>query len=138
MKKKEKSEKAGLEWNTQKMKIMSFVTITSWLIDGVKVETVTGIIFLGSKVIADSDCSHEIKRHLLLGRKAVTNLHCIKKQRCHFADKGLYSQSYGFTSSRVWIWELDHKEGWVPKNAPDVEEDPWESFGQQGDQISQS
>ena len=81
MKKKEKSEKAGLECNTQKMKIVSFVTITSWLIDGGKVETVTGIIFLGSKIIADSDCSHEIKRHLFLRREAMTNLESILKSR---------------------------------------------------------
>ena len=78
---KRKVKKAGLECNTQKMKIMSFGTITSWPIDGGKVETVTGIIFLGSKIIADSDCSHEIKRHLLLRREAMTNLGSILKSR---------------------------------------------------------
>ena len=79
-------------------------------------EKVTEFIFLGSKITVDSDCSHEIKRHLLLGRKAMTNLDRIKKQRYHFANKGPYSQSYGFSSSHVWVWVLDHKEGWVPKN----------------------
>ena len=79
-------------------------------------------IILGSKITADSDCSHEIKRHLLLGRKVITNLgyhqsrQSIKKQRHSFANKGPSSQSYGFSSSRVWMWELDHKESWMPKN----------------------
>ena len=66
-------------------------------------ETVTDFIFLGSKITADGDCSHEIKRHLLLGRKVMTNLQHIKKQRHYFADKGLSSQSYGFSSSHVWM-----------------------------------
>ena len=79
-------------------------------------ETVTDFIFLGSKITADGDCSHEIKRHLLLGRKVMTNLQHIKKQRHYFADKGLSSQSYGFSSSHVWMWELDYKESWVAKN----------------------
>ena len=90
--------------------------ITSWQIDGEKVETVTDFIFLGSKITVDGDCSHEIKRCLFLGRKALTNRQCIKKQRYYFADKGPYSQSYGFSSSHVPMWELDHKEVWVPKN----------------------
>ena len=79
-------------------------------------ETVTDFIFLGSKTTEDSDCSHEIKRDLLLGRKAMKNLDSLKEQRHHFADKRPYSQSYGFSSSHVWMWELDHKEGWVLKN----------------------
>ena len=80
-------------------------------------ETVTDFIFLGSKITVDGDCSHEIKRHLLLGRKAMTNLdNILKKQRHHFADKGPSSQSYGFSSSHVWMWELDHKESWMLKN----------------------
>ena len=66
-------------------------------------ETVTDFMFLGSKITADGDCSHEIKRCLLLGRKAMTNLDSIKKQRHHFANKGLYSQSYGFSSSHIWV-----------------------------------
>ena len=80
-------------------------------------ETVTDFIFLGSKITVDSDCSHKIKRCLLLGRKAMTNLDSLlKKQRHHFADKGLYSQSYGLSCSHVWMWEFDHKEGWAMKN----------------------
>ena len=74
MKVKEKSEKAGLKINIQKTKIMASSLITSWQIDGETMETVSDFIFLGSKITADGDCSHEIKRHLLLGRKAMTNL----------------------------------------------------------------
>ena len=87
-------------------------------------ETVRDFIFLGSKITADGDCSHEIKRHLLFGGKAMTNLDNIlksgdkkkKKQRHYFANKGPCSQSYGFSSSRVWMWDLDYKESWAPKN----------------------
>ena len=68
-----------------------------------KVEAVTYFLFLGSKITVDDDCSHEIKRHLLLGRKAMTNLDSIKKQRCHFADKGPYRQMNGFSSRHVQI-----------------------------------
>ena len=84
------------------MKIMASGPITSWEIDGETVETVSDFIFLGSKITADGDCSHEIKRHLLLGKKAVTNLDSILKSR-DFADYGPYSQSYGFPSSHVWM-----------------------------------
>ena len=81
-------------------------------IDGGKVEKLTDFIFLGSKITADGDYSHEIKRSLLLGRKAMTNLEQhIKKQRRRFANKGLYSQSYGFSSSHVQMRELAHKKG---------------------------
>ena len=73
-------------------------------------------IFLGSKITADGDCSHEIKRRLLLGRKVKTNLDNIQKQRHYFANKGPSSQGYGFSSSHVWMWELDYKESWAPKN----------------------
>ena len=91
--------------------------IISWQIDGETMETVTDFIFLGSKITADGDCSHEIKRHLLFGRKAMTNLgKHIKKQRHYIASKGPSSQSYGFPSSHVWIWELDYKESWALKN----------------------
>ena len=84
--------------------------IISWQIEEEKVEVVTDFIFLGSKITVDSDCSHEIKRCLLLGRKAMTKLRqCIKKQRHRFANKGLYSQSYGFSSSHVQMRELNHK-----------------------------
>ena len=78
---KEESEKAGLKFNVQKTKIMAFGPITSWQIDGETMETVTGFLFLGSKITVDGDCSHEIKRGLLLVRKAMTNLACILKSR---------------------------------------------------------
>ena len=88
MKVKEESEKPGLKLSIQKTKIMASGPITSWQIDGETMETVTRFLFLGSKITADSDCSHEIKRHLLLGRKAMTNLHShIKKQRRYFTEK---------------------------------------------------
>ena len=110
MKVKEESEKAGLKLNIQKMKMASG-PITSWQIDGETVETVTDFILGGSKITADGDCSHEIKRCLLLGRKVMTSLNSIlKKQRHYVANKGLFGQSYGFSSSHVWMCELDHKE----------------------------
>ena len=90
--------------------------ITSWQIDGDTVETVTDFIFMGSKITADGECSHKIKRRLFLGRKAMTNLDSTLKQRHYFANKGPSSQSYGFSSGHVWMWELDYKESWVPKN----------------------
>ena len=93
--------KAGLTLNIQGMKIMAPGPIPSWQIRGKTVETVIDFIFLGSKITADSDCSHEIKRHLLHRRKALTT--CILKQRHYFTEKGPYSQSYGFSSSHVWI-----------------------------------
>ena len=102
MKVKEESEKAGLKLNIQKTKIMASSPITSWQIDGKIMKTVRDFIFLGSKITADGDCSHEIKRCLLLGRKAMTNIDSIiKKQRRYLANKGPYSQSYGFSSSHV-------------------------------------
>ena len=75
--------------------------ITSWQIDGETMEIVIDFIFLGSRITVDGDCSHEIKRCLLIGRKALTNLDSILKSRHHFVDKGLYSQSYSFSSSQV-------------------------------------
>ena len=116
MKVKEESEKAGLKPNMQKTTIMAPGPITSWQIDGETMETVTDFIFLGSKITVDGDCCHEIKRYLLLGRKAMTNLDSILKSRYYFANKGPSSQSYGFSSSHVRMWELDHKESWAPKN----------------------
>ena len=89
--------------------------ITSWQIDGETLEAVTDFIFWSSKISADGDCSHEIKICLLLGRKVMTNLDSILKGR-DIANKGPSSQSYGFYSSHIWMWELDNKEGWVPKN----------------------
>ena len=102
MKVKEESEKVGLKLNIYKTKIMASGPITSWQIDGETMETVTDFVLLGSKITADGDCSHEIKRHSPLGRKAMTNLDSILKSR-DIADKGPYSQSYGFLSSHAWM-----------------------------------
>ena len=111
MKVKEESEKVGLKLNIQKTKIVASDSITSWQIDGETVETMADFIFLGSKITADGDCSHEIKRCLLLGRKVMTNLDSIiKKQRHYFANKGPSSQGCGFSSGHIWMWELDYKE----------------------------
>ena len=96
-------------------KIMASGPVTSWEIDGETVETVTNFIFVGSKITADVDYSHEIKRCLLLGRKDMTNLDSILKSR-DIADKGPSSQSCGFLSRHVWMWELDDKESWALKN----------------------
>ena len=115
--------------------------ITLWQTDGEKVETVTDFIFLGCKITTDSDCTHKIKRHLVLEEKLYRHKQHIEKQRHYFADKGLSSQSYGFSSTHVGRWELDHKEGWALKN--------WcfqivmlgkaqESLGLQGNQTSLS
>ena len=98
------------------MKIMASGPIIPWQIDGETVVTVADFIFLGSKITADGNCSHEIKRRLLLGRKAMTNLDSMLKSRDLTTNKGPSSQSYGFSNSHVWIWELDHKECWVSKN----------------------
>ena len=115
MKVKEESEKAVLKLNIQKNKIMASGPITSWQTDGETMETVTDFILGGSKITADGDCSHEIKRCLLLGRKPMTNLDSILKNRHYFANKGPSSQSYyfankgpssqgyGFSSGHVWM-----------------------------------
>ena len=104
MKVKKESEKIGLKLNIQKMKIMASGPLTSWQIDGETMETLTDFIFSGSTITADGNCSHEIKRCLLLGRKVMTNLDSIlKKQRHYFADKGPSSQSYGFSCGHVWM-----------------------------------
>ena len=116
MKVKEDSEKTGLKRSLKKTKIMVSGPKTSWQIERGKVETGTGFIFLGSKITVNGDCSHEIKRCLPIGRKAVTNLYSILKIRHHFANKGTYIHNYGFSSSHVWMWKLDHKEGWMQKN----------------------
>ena len=102
MKVKEQSEKVGLKLNIQNTKIMASGPITSWEIDGRTMETVRDFIWGDSKISADGDCSHEIKRCLLLGRQAMTNLDSILKGR-DITNKGLSSQSYGFSSSHVWI-----------------------------------
>ena len=102
MKVKEETEKVGLKLNIQKTKIMASGPITSWQIDGETVETVADFIFLGSKITVDGDCSHEIKRRLLLGRKVMTNLDSILKSR-DIVNKGPSNQSYGFSSGHVWM-----------------------------------
>ena len=110
MKVKEKTEKVGLKPNIQKAKIMASGPITSCVVDGETVETVATFIFLGSKIIADDDCSHEIKIRLLLGRKVMNNLDSILKIAMldsmlenYFSNKGLSSQGYGFSSGHVWM-----------------------------------
>ena len=103
MKVKEESEKFGLKLNIQKTKIMASGPITSWQIDRETVETVSDFILGGSKITADVDCSHETKRHLLPGRKAMTDLDSILKSREVFADKYMSCQSYSFSSSHVRI-----------------------------------
>ena len=100
---KEESKTAGLKLIIQKTKIMASSPITSWQIDGETMETVTDFTLEGFKITAGGDCSHEIKRCLLLGRKAVTNLGSILKNRHHFANKDPSSQSFGFSSSQVWM-----------------------------------
>ena len=111
---KEESENIGLKLNIQKTKIMASGPITSWQIDGETMETVTDFIYINfffdSQITADGDCSHEVKRLLLLGRKAMTNLDSIKKQRHYFANKGPSSQGCSFSSSHVWMSELEYKE----------------------------
>ena len=118
MKVKEESEKVDLKLNIQKTKIMASGPITSWEIDGETMETVNDFIFLGSKIIADGDCSYKIKRRLLLGRKFMTNLDSILKSRDITLPTKVRpsSQSSGFSSSHVWMWELDYKESWALKN----------------------
>ena len=139
---KEQSEKAGLKLNIQKTKIMASSPITSWQIDGEKVETVTDFIFLGSKITADGDCSHQIKRHLLFGRKAMTNLGSILISRditlptkVHIVKAMVFPQvMYGCES---WtIKRLSTKELMFLNCG--VGEDFRESLGLQGDQTSQS
>ena len=103
MKVEEESEKVGLKLNIQKMKIMASGPIISWQIDGETVEIVTGFILGISKVTADGDYIHEIKRCLLLGRRVMTTQQHITKHRYYFANKGPSSQSYGFSSSHVWM-----------------------------------
>ena len=107
MKVKEESEKAGLKLNIQKTKIMASDPITSWQIDGETMETVTDFIFLGSKITADGDCSHEVFKFLLTlapWQKSYDQpRQHIKKQKHYFANKGPSSQSYGFSSSHVWM-----------------------------------
>ena len=103
MKMKEESENIGLKLNLQKMKIMASGPITLWQIDGETMETVTDFIFLGSKITADGDCSHEIKRHLLLGRKVMTTLDSFLQSRDISLPTSPSSQSYDYSSNHVWM-----------------------------------
>ena len=117
MKVKEEGEKVGLKLNIQKTKIMASGPISLCHIDGEAMETVRDFILWGSKITADGDCSLEIKRRLLLGKKSYDQPRKhIKKQRHYFVNKGPSSQGYGFSSGHVWMWELDYKESWAPKN----------------------
>ena len=118
LKVKEESEKAGLKFNIQKTKIMASCPITSWQIDGETMETVTDFIFLGFKITAGGDCSHEIKRRLLLGRKDMTNLDSVLKSRditlptkIHIVKAMVFPEVM-----YVRMWELEHKEDWALKN----------------------
>ena len=110
MKVKENSEKAGLKLNIQKTKIMAFGVLTSWQTDGETMETVTDFILGGSKIDADGDCSHEIKRCLLLGRKAMTNLDSILQRGITLLTNVCLFKAMAFSSSHVWMSELDYKE----------------------------
>ena len=103
MKVKEESGKVGLKLNIQKTKIMASGPITSWEIDGATVETVSDFLFLGSKITADGDCSQEIKRRFSLKESYDQHRQHIKKQRHYFTNKGPSSQSYGFSSTYVWV-----------------------------------
>ena len=142
MKVKEESEKVGLKLNIQKTKIMASGPITSWEIDGDTVETVSDFIFLGSKITADGDYSHEIKRHLPLGRKVMTNLDSIFKGRditlptkVHLVKAMVFPVSC--TDVRVGLWRRLNAQELILLNCG-VGEDSWESLGQQGDQTSKS
>ena len=114
MKVKEEREKVGLKLNIQKTKIMASSPITSWQIDGKQWKQWE--TFFGSKITADGDFSHEIKTLAPWKKSYDQPRQHIKKQRHFFVDKGLSGQSYGFSSSHVRMWELDHKESWAPKN----------------------
>ena len=110
MKVKEESERAGLKLNIQKTKFMSSGPITPWQIDGETMETVTDLVFLGSKITADGDCNHEIKKTLAPWKKSNDQpRQHIKKQRHYFVNKGPSSQSYGFSSSQEWMRKVDYK-----------------------------
>ena len=124
MKVKEESEKVGLKLNIQKTKIMAFGPITSWQIDGEAVETVADFILGGCKIITDGDCSHEIEKRLLLGRKVMTNLDSrdIKRQRYCFANQGPSSQGYGFSSGHC----MDGCGCWTKKKAECLQIDAFE------------
>ena len=138
MRVKEKSEKASWKLNIQKTKIMASglaCPITSWQTPGEKVETVTDFTFLDSKIMLDGDCGMKLKDAAPWKESYDKPRQSIQKQRHHFANKGLYRQSYGFSSGHVQIWDLDHKEGWALTNRYfqiTVLEKTWESHEVQG------
>ena len=141
MKVKEESDKVGLKLNIQKTKIMASGPTTSWEIDGEAVETVSDFILLGSKITADSDCSHEIKRRWLLGRKVMTNLDSIfKAETLLCQQRSVWSRLWFFQWScmdvRVGLWWNLSAEELMLLNCS--VEDSWESLGLQGDQASHS
>ena len=113
---KEKSEKVGLKLNIQKTKIMASGPITSWPIDEEMVETMADFIFLGSKITADVTAAMKLKTLAPWKKSYDQPRQLIKKQRHYFANKGPSSQGYSFSSSHVWMWELDYKESWAPEN----------------------
>ena len=140
MRVKEESEKAGLKLNIQKTKIMASSPFTSWQIDGGKVETVTDFIFLGSKITVDGDCSHEIKRHLLLGRKAMTKLGSVLKSRDIILPSSVH-----IVKATVFQVVMYQCESWTVKKTERRRTDGFKLWcqrrllkGQQGDQKSQS
>ena len=138
MKVKEESEKAGLKLNIQKTKIMASGPITSWQIDGETMETVTDLILGGSNITANGDCSYEIQRHLLLGRKVMTNLGSVLKSR----DITLLTKICT-VKAMIFLVVMYGCQSWTIKKElmllnRGVEEDSWESLGLQGDQTSQS
>ena len=113
---KEDSEKAGLKLSIQKTNIMASGPIIPWEIDGETMETVTDFIFLSSKITADGNCSHEIKTLTPWEKRYDQPRQHVKNQRHYFANKGPFSQGYGFSNSHVWMWELEDKEIWAHKN----------------------
>ena len=114
---KDESEKVGLKLNIQKTKIVPSALITPRQIDGETMETVTDFIFWRSKITADCNCSHEIKRHLLLGRKALTNLDSILESRdVTLPKKVCLVKAMFYSSNHVWMWEFNYKESWMLKN----------------------
>ena len=142
MRVKEESEKPGLKLNIQKPKIRASGPITSWQIDGEKVETLTDFIFLGSKITSDCDCSHEIKRHLLFGRKAVTNLDSqLKSRDITLPTKVRIVKAMVFSvvmdRCESWPWRRLRAEELMLSNCG-AAEDSWESLGLQGDQTNES
>ena len=143
MKVQEESEKAGLKVNIPKTKIMTSGPDASWQIDGETMETVTDFFSWAPKSLQMVAAAMKLKKTLAPWKKSYDQRRqCIKKQRHYFSDKGPSSQSYGFSSSHVWMWELDRKEGWALKNwcflNCAVGEDSWDSLGLQGDPTSQS